>query len=260
MRQPLTPQQLRGRHQFRSAQAKLCILAAAVGPFAGGPAKQLEPHADQRLHARSPRESQDGRQLLQFFDHQHHLLAQLRAHQRASNKGLVLKPIANDQATRLIQQRQCGVQLRAATHFQAKIKRPAGIDDFFHHFTQLIDLHREHPAISAAVSVPVDGLAKRAVDGLHTMAHDILKPQQHRIAQAALARFGHHRQNIHRRARLLPRPHLHAPAGIDTKIPRTPAADIVQAAGIINGPCAVGRGSAHRAASWKSPVVIAMRA
>ena len=87
------------------------------------------------------------RQLLQFFHHHDDVLAQLDAHQRHPDENRVLVTVANNQAGLLILQRQAGEQFRFAAHFQTEIIRFARVQNFFHHFAQLVDLDGKNAAI-----------------------------------------------------------------------------------------------------------------
>ena len=76
----------------------------------------------------------------------------------------VLVAVADDQAAHLALQRESGEQFRLAADFQAEIERLARVEDFLHHFAELVDLDREHAAIFALVIEFRDGIAKGEVD------------------------------------------------------------------------------------------------
>ncbi len=136
-------------------------------------------------------------------------------------------------------QRQRRVQFRFAAHLQPESVRPAGIENFLHHFAQRVHLHREHPAIAPVIIVRLNRSAERRADRLHAMPQNILKPHQQRRFQSPLAGGGQHVQHLHLRAGRLLRARHHAAGGVDAKIIRAPAVDIVHAARVVNRPLTV---------------------
>ena len=86
-------------------------------------------------------------ELLEFFDHDDDRLAELAAEQRDANEGAILVAVADDEALRVLVHRERGDQFRFAARFESEMKLLAGVDDFFDHFAQLIDLDRENAAI-----------------------------------------------------------------------------------------------------------------
>ena len=96
----------------------------------------------------------------------------------------VLVAVANDQAAHLVLQRQSGEQFRLAADFQAEVERLARVENFLHHFAQLVHLDRKHAAIFALIIKFRDGIAKGQVDGLDAVAQNVLKPDEQREISA----------------------------------------------------------------------------
>jgi len=94
----------------------------------------------------------------------------------------------------------------------------------------LVHLDRKHPAIPALVIELRDGIAERQVDGLHAIAQDVLKPDQHGKLQPAAFRFLNHIGDVHRRARVLQGFGDDMPGVVDVKIIRAPAVDVIEVA------------------------------
>ena len=111
-------------------------------------------------------------------------LAQLDAHQGHADELGVLVAVADNQAPALVLQRQPGEQFRLAPHFQAKIERPARVQDFLHHFAQLVDLDGKDAAIDVLIIEFRNGGGEGLVDGLHPVAENVLKPNQQRKLQS----------------------------------------------------------------------------
>ena len=79
-------------------------------------------------------------------------LAELAAEQRDADERAVLVAVANDETFGILVHRQRGDQFRFAAGFETEMKLLAGIDDFFDHLAQLIDLDRENAAILVLVT------------------------------------------------------------------------------------------------------------
>ena len=88
----------------------------------------------------------------------------------------------------MILEGQSGEELRLATDFETKVKGAAGVQNFLHHFAQLVDLDREHAAVLALIVEFLDRGAEGEIDGLDAVPKDVLETNQHRKFQAA--RFG----------------------------------------------------------------------
>ena len=223
-------QNLRRRHQLGRVQPELGVFPATVGPFARPFARQ--PHADSehRLHAHLTRDRDDVPQLLQLLDHHHHFLAQLDAHQRHADEQSIFVAVADNQAARLVLKRQAGEQLGLAPNLQAELVRLARVQDFLHHFAQLVDLDGKDAAVMVLIIELRDGRGEGLVDGLDTVAQNILEPEQHRKLQPATLGLLNHVGQIHHRP-ILPQRHGHDVSGIiDVEVLRSPTIDVVQSA------------------------------
>ena len=71
-------------------------------------------------------------------------------------------------------------ELWFASSFQTEVKLQTGIDYFFNHFAQLIDLDRKNAAILTFVAELSDRVLKREIDRFHAVAEQILKPDNER--------------------------------------------------------------------------------
>ena len=142
----------------------------------------------------------------------------------------VLVAVADDEAAHLVLQRQAGEQFRLAADFEAEIERLARIENFLHHFAQLVHLDRKHAAILALVIEFRDGIAKRQVDGLDAMPQNVLKADEQRKLQPAPLRLLDHVRDVHRRAGILQRLGDDVPGVVDVEIFRAPAMDVVKRA------------------------------
>jgi len=139
-------------------------------------------------------------------------------------------------AAQLVLQGEAGVELRLAADFEAEVERLAGVEDFLHHFAQLVHLDRKHAAILALEIIFGDGILEGLVDGLHAMAQDVLKADEQRELQAAALRLFQHVGEVHTGARLLQRRGGDVPGFVDVEILRTPARNVVKRAGIFDAP------------------------
>ena len=166
--------------------------------------------------------------LLELLDHHDDLLAELEAEQRHADERGVLVAVADDQAPRVLLQRQRREELRLAADFQAEVKRLAGVENFFHHFAELVDLDRENAAIIALVIEFGDRAAKREVDGLDAVAENVLKPDEERKTQAARTRFVDDLEDVDGTAIFLKRLGHNVAFGIDSEISTAPTIDIVR--------------------------------
>ena len=108
---------------------------------------------------------------------------------RDADESAVLVAVADDQALRVLVHRQRGDQLRLAARFEAEMKLLAGVDDLFDHFAQLVHLDRENAAIVVAVTEFLDRALEGAVHRFDAMPQQILKANDQRKSEAALARF-----------------------------------------------------------------------
>ena len=182
----------------------------------------------QRLHAKLFRHRNDLPQLLQLLNDHDDLFAELDAEQRHLDEVAVLVAVAYNQVADFILQRQPGEQFRLAADFQPEIIRLARVENFLHHFAELVHLHRKHAAIPALVAGLGDGTAERLIDGLDAMPQNILEADQQRKFQPARLGLLDYVRDVHRRARVLQRLGDDVAGVVDVKILRAPALDVVK--------------------------------
>ncbi len=127
-------------------------------------------------------------------------------------------------------------QFRFAAGFETEMKSFAGIDDFFDHLAQLIDLDREHAAVGIAIAELGNRRFKRAVDRFDPVAQQILKPDDERKTQSPRARFVDHFENVDRAAGVLERPGNDVAVLVDGEVVPAPAVDVVRGDGRLNVP------------------------
>src|SRR5262245_54100113 len=191
------PEALRLQHfarhdQVRRAQAELRVLSPARRPFSRAFAMQSYPDPDVGLDAHFLCNPQRLFQFLQFFDNYHDRLAETTAKHGRPDKGSVLVAVANNKALGVLVHRKRGDQLRLAARFKTEMKLRTSVDNLFDHLAQLIHLDRKDAAILVAITELLHGRVKGAVDRFDPMAQQILKPQDKRKTEAALACFVDH--------------------------------------------------------------------
>jgi bifunctional DNase/RNase len=103
----------------------------------------------------------------------------------------------------------------------------ARIDDFFDHFPQLIDLDRKNAAIPVLVTEFGHRILERAVDRFHTVAQQILKTNDKRKPEPAIARFVDYFQEIDRSTIFLQGTRHDIARLIDGKVIATPTVHVV---------------------------------
>ena len=115
-------------------------------------------------------------EFLEFLRNDDDRFVELAAEKRNPNKCRVLVAVADDQTFRVLMHGQRRNQFGFAAGFETKMKLPARIDDFFDHFTQLIDLDRENAPILIAITKLRHCALKRAVNRFNAVSQQILKP------------------------------------------------------------------------------------
>ena len=116
------------------------------------------------------------------------------------------------------------------------MKLLTGIDNFFDHFAQLIDLDRKNTAILILVAELRDRVLKCAVDRFDAVPEQILKPDDQRETQTAIARFIYDFENVDRAAVFLQRLGDDVAGWVDSEITAAPAIDIVGGDCCVNVP------------------------
>src|SRR5205814_6601542 len=148
----------------------------------------------------------------------------------------VFVTIADNQAARLVLQRQANEELAFAAYFQSEIVGFACVQNLFHHFAQLIDLDRKNAAIFALITELADGILKGAINRFHTMTENILKPNEERKFEPASFRLLNDIGQVHRSTRILQGRGDDMACFVDVKIPGAPAVDIIEVTSTLDVP------------------------
>ena len=217
-------------------ETELRVLAAARRPFASAFAVKTHANSDVRFHADFLCCADCLLELFEFLGNDDHLLAELATEQRDADERRVFVAIANDETFGILVHRQCGDQFRLASGFETKMKLLAGIDNFFNDFAQLINLDRKNTAILILVTELRYRLLKCAVYRFDTVTEQILKSDDQRETQTAIARFIYDFQDVDRAAVFLQRSGHHIPGWVDGEITAAPAIDIVGRDRCVNVP------------------------
>src|SRR5581483_4813481 len=236
MAEVLGLEQLGGGEQFRGAEAELGVFAAAFGPLAGAAGEEARADAQERFDAELLGDGNDLAEFLELFDHHDDLLAELEAEDGHLDEAGILVAVADDEAAHLILQREPGEEFGLAADFEAEIEGLAGVEDFLHHFAELVDLDGEHAVVVALVVELGDRIAEGDIDGLDAMAKDVLETDQHGELQPAGFGLLDDVGDVDLRAGFLERAGNHVAGVVDIEIFRAPAMDVVQVAGGLKVP------------------------
>ena len=219
-----------GGEKFGGVQAEFGIFPSALGPFAGAFAEQAGADPDQRLDSHLPRDRNDLLQLLQFLHHHDDFFAKLDAHEGHADEQSVFVTVANDEGCLLILQGQPGEKFRFAADLQPELMRFASVQNFLHHFAELVDLDGENAAIFILIIEFGNGRGKGLVDRLHPVPQNVLEPDEDRKFQAATLRLLNDVGDIDHRA-VLAQGHGDDVSGIiDVEVLRPPTVDVVKGA------------------------------
>ena len=120
-----------------------------------------------------------------------------------------------------------GDQLWLAPGLQPKMKWPAGIDNLFDHLAELIDFDRKNAAVFALVTELSNRVLEGAVDCLDAVSEQILKADQERKTEAALARFVYDFEDVDRPAVFLEGLGNDVARAVDCEVTAAPALDVV---------------------------------
>src|SRR5262245_39838572 len=127
------------------------------------------------------------RQLLELLDNQNNGFSQLSSKQSRADEVSVLITVADDQALMILMKGQGGHEFRLAARLKTKMPALSGVEDLFDDFAQLVHLDREDASLDVAIAHGLDGLGKGLIDGLDTIAQEIVKA--HCQGEAELAAF-----------------------------------------------------------------------
>ena len=220
---------------FAHRQAELGAISAGRFPASRPFARQLQPQADGGPHADALRMLQDQIELGVFFDHRDDLAADFLGQHHHLDVFVVLEAVADD-GRFVIGHRQHRQQFRLGAGFQAEMIRPAELEDLFHHLPLLIHLDRINAAVIALVVVLGDGALERLVHFAQPMLENFGEADQDGQPDAAQLQFFDQLAQIDAARRLLAGMHPQVPVRADGKIALAPTGDIVEFAGVGDGP------------------------
>ncbi len=185
-----------GRHDFGHPQAKLGILAAGGGPFAGSLGGKLDPNPQQRLDAGFFGQFDDLFQLEQLLHHDGDGVADLGGVQHGLDILGILVAVADDRQTVAGGNGDAGHQLRLGTDLQTDVVALAVAGDRLNHLTLLVDLDRIEGLILGRVVVFCNGAAENPVDGGDPALQHIHESQQDRRLDLALDQVIHQHPQV----------------------------------------------------------------
>src|SRR6476469_6757673 len=227
MRQSFAFQHVAGGKEIDGIESKLRVLASTGGPFARAFAGQTDTNANERFN---PNFLGGPNGLLQFFqllNYNDDLFVQFAPQQGDPNKSRILVAIANNQTLGVLVQGQGSDQFRLASCLQAKVKRLAGIDDFFDHFAQLIDFNRKNAAVFSLIVEFRDRGLECAVYRFDAVAEQILKADDKGKGESARTRFVNNFKNGNGATILLERLGHDIAISIDGKVIGSPTLDVI---------------------------------
>ncbi len=174
--------------------------------------------------------------LLQLLHDHDHLLAELVTKKGILDEDGVFVAIADNQALRLLVDRERRDQLRLAARLDAELKLLARRHDLLHDFAELVYFDRENSAVSILIARFLDGGLEGVVDGLHAVAQQILESEDQRKGEPALPCLRHDFHYFDGRARDLGRQRVHISLFVDREIAGAPAVNIVERCGGLDVP------------------------
>src|SRR4030088_1696291 len=236
MREPGRFQHFTGRNQTGGIETELRVLAAARRPFSAAFAVKPNTDADVRFHTNFLGGADRLLQLFEFLDDDNGRLAKLSTKERDADVSFVLVAVADDEALRVFVHGERSDRLRLAPGLETEVKLLPRIDDLLDHLAQLIDLDRKNAAIISSIVELAHGGLKRAVDRFDAMPQQILKANDQRETEPAVARFVHDFEDVDLAAKLLGGLRDHVTPLVDREISAAPAIDIVSRNSCINVP------------------------
>ena len=216
-------------------QAELRAITARRLPPARPFACQLQPQSDHRPHTDALRVLQDQIQLGVLLHHRDDLPADLLGQHHHLDVLVVFEAVADDGRV-VIGHRQHRQQLRFRAGLQPEMVRAAELENLLDHLPLLVHLDRINAAVSALVAVLGDRILERLVQFAQTMLQDFGEADQDRQRNAAQLQFFDQLAQIDGSRGFLGRMHPQMPVRADGKIALAPTGDVVQLAGICNGP------------------------
>jgi hypothetical protein len=158
----------------------------------------------------------------------------LREHRRLDELG-VLEAVADDRRV-VVGQRDHGQQFRLAAGFQPEAEGLAELQHLLHHLALLVDLHRIHAAVIAAVSTLLHGVGEDAVNLSEPVLQDFGEPQQDRQVDAADLQPVDELFEVDALGRILVGMHQQVAGRTDGEVTIAPAGDLVQVGGVRAAP------------------------
>ena len=140
----------------------------------------------------------------------------------------VFVAIANDKTLRIRVDRESRQQLGLASDFETKMKLGSSVNNFLHHFAELVDFDGKDPAVDIGIFRLGNGFGEGLVYRLYPVAQQILKTQGERKRQTAVLGLRHELHHIDLSFGKGIRAHRDMTLWIDRKIRSAPALHIVK--------------------------------
>src|SRR5262245_2230556 len=131
---------------------------------------------------------------------------------------------------------KCREELRFRSRFQTVVKWFTCNGDLFNHLPQLIHLDWKNAEVGPAILMLSDRLPERAIQPFDTVAEQILKPNEQRELEAAVAGFANHSHHVDTHALLAKRRDGDVSCTVDGEIPHAPSIDVVCRDGVPDCP------------------------
>ena len=231
----LAVKQLQRFQQLGTGEAKFRGIAAALLPLAGAAAGQFDAYADVGTHVELLGHTGDDVELVQLLHHDEYLLAHLLCQQRQLDVALVFVTVAHDDTVALALHGDDGVQFGLRTRFNTQVELAAVRDNFLHHGLHLVHLDGIHHIVLSLVVILLGGFLEAAPRLLDTVVEDVGEAQQHRCRHVAQLQLVHHLAQVNLRG-VLAGSDIHVASVVDAEVVCAPAADVVQLAGVVDGP------------------------
>ena len=210
---------------------------ARLAPFARAFARQLDAYADARPHVVFLGDAQDGRQLAEVLHHRDDGAAELGGDDHRLEVAVVLEAVADDEPLGRVgghgHHRQ---QLGLAAHLEPEAERLAVAIHLFDHQALLVHLDREHRRVAVLVVVLGDGLRERVVQVLEAVREDVGEAHHHRRRELALLESLHHLEQVDLALGVHVRPNHEVAGRIHAEVTLAPGIDLVELAGVVDGP------------------------
>ena len=228
------PEGINHAQQLGGRQPELGLLAAGVGPLAGGKRGEPYPQPYLRRDAELFRLLDHKPDLGLLLDHDEHIVAKLLADQCQVDELAILVAIADNGAA-FGRQRQHRHEFRLGAGLQADGDVLGG-DDVLHHRFLLVDLDRIKRGIAGAVLQCLDVAVKGAGQLAYPRLQNVRKTHQQRQIQPALAQLPYQLVQVDTACLRAARHDLDMALFVDVEIPRAPMANAIDTAAVCHGP------------------------